>query len=439
MRKLYIFSVLFVLAAAFSVKASYGIPAFARKYQTTCMTCHYAFPALNAFGKAFMNNGFRWPGGDSNYVKEDPISLGADGNKRAFPDAVWPSDMPGTVPLSVFVTGLVNYDAMSSIAKWDFNIPNYLNILCGGTLGNDFSFFGETELTNAGNAYAFDFTVFVQWDASPEFHIKAGEVRADPTFRELKLTTNDYNIEDLTSRNGWSFGITQFGLEISGALNGIDNHGGLTYRLGVVNGQGISSAKPNSGSCGKVNCHNNQANQIKPSKDFCGKVTYKFGGLSETGETKVVKPGAQKPYIDNSLTLGGFFYKGTESGTVDENLTVFGGDIDFWFNRFILNGSLMYMNSDMPDTANPGATSNRKSLAYYAQANGIIFPWLIALVRYEWTRADIHSADQPYMSVIPGITILPRANIKMNIEAKKYLDKLNSKNNTFNLRISFAM
>jgi len=399
----------FFVASLF-VEDSYGIPAFSRKYQTSCMTCHYAFPTLNAFGKAFMNNGFRWPGGDSNYVKEEPVSLKGDG--------VLPSDMPGTVPLSVDLTGLVNYDAMNN-AKWDFNIPNFLNLAFGGTLGSSFSFYGETGFVNAGNAYAFDFTAFIQWDQSPGFHIKAGEVRADPTLGNLKLTTNDYNIEDLTSRNGWSFSNTQFGFELWGALNGTGNHGGLTYRLGIVNGQGITS--------------------IKPTKDFCGKVTYKIGGLSETGVTKGVKSAPSKPYMDNSLTLGGYFYEGTESGGVDEKLTVFGGDADLWLDRFIINSSLMYMNSDEPDNLYAGNSPNRKSLAYYVQANGFIYPWIIALVRYEWTREDVHSGFQPVMAVIPGITILPKANIKINLEGKKYIDFLDKKNNTFNARISFAM
>jgi len=438
MRKFFMFLCLFVLIAVFSVKDSFGIPAFSRKYQTSCVTCHYAYPMLNAFGKAFMNNGFRWPGGDSNYVKEEPVSLGAPGNKRAFPDAVWPSDIPGTSPVSIYLTELINYKAMSDTAKWDFNIPNYLNIMYGGTLGNSFSFFGETEFVREYNAINFDFSAFIQWDLYPELHIKAGEVRADPTFRDLRLTVSDYNIEDLTSRNGWNLSNTQFGLEVSGAVNGIGNRGGLTYRMGVVNGQGITQANTPKGTCGHVACHSNH-NTGKPTKDICGKVTYKFGGLSVTGETKGVKSREEKSYKDNSLTLGGYFYKGTESGTANENLTVLGGDIDIWYERFIINSSLMYMNSDMPDTVNLNATSNRKSLAFYIQTNGVIFPWLMALFRYEWTKADLRGGYQPVISVIPGITILPRANIKIDLEGKKYLDNLNSKNNSFYLRINFAM
>jgi hypothetical protein len=73
------------------VTDSYGIPAFSRKYKTSCSTCHYAFPMLNAFGKAFKNHGYRWPGGDENYVKEEPVSLGVEGYKKVWPDAIWPS------------------------------------------------------------------------------------------------------------------------------------------------------------------------------------------------------------------------------------------------------------------------------------------------------------------------------------------------------------
>ena len=39
-----------------------AIPAFARKYRTTCATCHAPIPRLNAFGEQFAANGFEFPG-----------------------------------------------------------------------------------------------------------------------------------------------------------------------------------------------------------------------------------------------------------------------------------------------------------------------------------------------------------------------------------------
>ncbi len=54
-----------------------AVPAFARKYQTSCQTCHIVFPKLNAFGEAFRLRGYRMPGETADMVKEPPVSLGA--------------------------------------------------------------------------------------------------------------------------------------------------------------------------------------------------------------------------------------------------------------------------------------------------------------------------------------------------------------------------
>lgn len=40
------------------------IPAFARKYRTTCATCHAMVPRLNAFGERFAANGFEMMPGE---------------------------------------------------------------------------------------------------------------------------------------------------------------------------------------------------------------------------------------------------------------------------------------------------------------------------------------------------------------------------------------
>ena len=58
-----------------AVPTADAIPAFSRKYRTSCATCHVAFPKLNAFGEAFRNNGYRMPGGDEDYLADDPVSL----------------------------------------------------------------------------------------------------------------------------------------------------------------------------------------------------------------------------------------------------------------------------------------------------------------------------------------------------------------------------
>src|SRR4029077_13852851 len=74
---------LFILLAA--VPGAYAIPAFARKYQTSCTTCHTNFPELNDFGEAFKRHGFKFPKDDEEFVKDPPLLLGAKAQKQAFP------------------------------------------------------------------------------------------------------------------------------------------------------------------------------------------------------------------------------------------------------------------------------------------------------------------------------------------------------------------
>lgn len=415
-KSLYILTFI-ILSLTLLMKESYSIPAFSRKYKTSCSTCHYVFPKLNAFGKAFKNNGYRYPVDDKGFVKEEPVSLGSEGYKKVWPDAIWPADIPGTSPLSVLAIGRINYEALSDV-KWGFEIPHEVEVLYAGTIGENFSFFGEIEMENEDNEIEFAFPFALQYDLDPGFHIRAGMVHSDPTPEHLRLTRNHFNVASLRSRNGWRFRDHQYGLELLGAFSGIGNRGGLTYRFGVVNGKGLTA--------------------LKPQKDFYGKVTYKIGGLSEIGGTKGVKKSQSSEfYIDNSLRLGGFFYAGTqtEEGAKDENLAVFGGDLDFWYDRFIVNSTVMFMNSDLVDT-----TDERKSLAYYVQGNSVIYPWLIGIVRYEWEDRDIDNDNiEPVNAIIPGITVVARANIKLMFEFKKYLDEANKKNDSFTLQINFGI
>lgn len=409
----FLFLAQFIILIPFDT--SNAIPTFSRKYQTSCSTCHYAFPMLNAFGEAFKNNGYRYPGGDENYRKEEAVSLGSEGYKRVWPDAIWPADLPATSPVSILAVGRINYNAVGEV-KWEFEIPHELEILYSGTIGEDFSFFGEVEVENEGNEIEIAYPFALQYDNSPAFHIRVGMVQADPTPNHTRLTRNNYNIASFKSRNGWRFRDENIGIEFWGAANSAGERGGFTYRLGVVNGQGISD--------------------VNKEKDFYGRLTYKIGGLGEIGGTEGSASETSEFYIDNSVTLGAFFYKGTASkdGSDDEDFTVFGGDADLWYERFIANAALMLMNSDIPLKA------ERKSLVYYLQGNYVIYPWLIGYARYEWEDKDTDSdVVEPVNSIIPGITVMARANIKFILEFKKFLDDVNKDKDTFTLQINFGI
>src|SRR6202007_610738 len=82
-----------------------AIPAFARKYQTSCPPCHNNYPELNDFGEAFKKNGFKFPKDDETFVKEPPVLLGAKAQKEAFPGAVYPGEIPGFLPIAFRYAG----------------------------------------------------------------------------------------------------------------------------------------------------------------------------------------------------------------------------------------------------------------------------------------------------------------------------------------------
>src|SRR5512137_2779606 len=88
-----------------TARAALGVPAFARKYGTSCLTCHTVYPKLTPFGEAFRRNGYRFPGVDSDYVKQDTVPLGQDANKKTFPNSVWPDSIPISAPIAFGANG----------------------------------------------------------------------------------------------------------------------------------------------------------------------------------------------------------------------------------------------------------------------------------------------------------------------------------------------
>src|ERR1700730_15260586 len=97
-----------------SVPKTSAIPAFSRKYQTSCGTCHVNYPELNDFGEAFKRNGFKFPKDDETFVKEPPVLLGAKAQKEAFPGAIFPGEIPGYLPIGFPIFGQFQLDRQAA-------------------------------------------------------------------------------------------------------------------------------------------------------------------------------------------------------------------------------------------------------------------------------------------------------------------------------------
>lgn len=335
-----------LLLLAVAPKAD-AIPAFSRKYQTSCATCHVAFPKLNAFGEAFRNQGYRMPGGDEQYEADEPVSLGAEPWKRLWPEAIWPGSVPYLPPVSFYIDNTYVVEPGADINN-DFLFPNNVSLLTGGTFGSTFSFYGRINLFAPGQ----DLHVHRLFGQANDlgtnlFNVRFGQMepRAVPFSRSRSLITSDYLINSQTfplrewlevgeggddhdaeaddheagaddhavepvddhdaggsdaHAHGGDFalGTTQQGIEVWGVADGFGGKGGFEYGVGVVNGNG-------SGDFADTGSNDNNS-----SKDFYGRGAYKIGGLSLLGDPEGA-PAQSDNWRDDSLTVGAFAYRGS--------------------------------------------------------------------------------------------------------------------------------
>lgn len=404
-----------LLALLLTCTVGNAAPNFARKYKTSCSTCHYAYPKLNAFGKAFFNNGYRYPAGqDAEMTKEEPVSLGSESQKRVFPDAVWPADIPGTTPLSIHAISRAYYKPDSEVKTY-FEFPHELEVLFGGTMGETFSMFGEVELEIEDNEVETVFPFFLQYDCRPWLHVRVGTVSPEVTGNHHRLTREHNNVASLRGRNGWRLRDEQSGAEVWGARNGPGGRGGLTYGVGLVNGQDIIDANS--------------------EKDLYVRAAYKFKGLGELGGTEGQASETSAFYVDDSAKIGGFAYLGTTSkeGAGDEDLTALGLTFDLWYRRANLSGALMSMSSKI------SGASDRTSLAWFAEGNYVVYPWLIGVARYERTDADTDDdTKDPVTTLIPAVVAVARPNIKFSLEYKLPLDDASKKSKALVMQMNYA-
>jgi hypothetical protein len=129
-----------LLAALVTLSAgpTAAMPAFARRYQTTCQTCHaYAFPELNPFGRRFKENGYQYPRGAEEAYRakatDRPSGTPVDVLREA------PLALRGQVRASV---EHLHGASPARVANGLF-FPARLDLIAGGSLATDLSAFAS--------------------------------------------------------------------------------------------------------------------------------------------------------------------------------------------------------------------------------------------------------------------------------------------------------
>jgi hypothetical protein len=429
-----------VLALASAPAAA--VPVFARKYQTSCQTCHSAFPKLNPFGEAFRLNGYHLPGETEEQIKEEPVSLGAEAYKKVWPSAVYPGTIPGHVPLAINVKMADLYvsshdETGTQIVHNDFQFPQEANLFSAGTMGDVLSFFSEVtfeQTPDGGGEVGIEHArLHVNSPFGPPHTVnfKIGKFAPDVAdgFQEMWLMTNN-GVDTLFAYNpigvdgGTGLAEEDAGISLPGLVQGIEFYGvahhRLFYTVGVANGLGPSAAGAFDGNS---------------SKDVYARVDYKFGGMGLDGDTTGVQLPSEN-WRENSLRVGLFGYHGDGSGIdfelagEDETALLqqdrsydregvyvswYHGDLNIF--GVALQGKDRLRTADAETGDRIGDTSPTYH-SWFLQADYVIRPPFQVSLRYEQLQPGDRSVDNLEL-VNANFTYLMRANVKAMLEYQR--------------------
>ena len=395
---------------------AHAIPVFARKYRTSCTTCHTGFNKLNSFGEAFRQNGYNIPGGrDVALVKEEPVSLGAEAWKRVFPEAVWPGAIPSNVPVAFLVHQRMNIKENNEPTT-NFNFPHEFELHTAGTLTENISFWGEVVLDEDGENKAAVERMFMRfndlfsqdrwggfgWLPEDALNLKVGlfDLMAAPIAEPTRRTLSRPIVYDFTiGSNPFKFSQGQAGFEASGVL--FNRFG---YQSAIVNGNG------------SVNDNNDP-------KDFYYRFSYKLGGmgLDGAGGASTEELAQTDNWVDNSVTLGTFGYFGSAklSGATfkEDRFRRIGVDGRVNFRNLDLYGALMLGRDEKPST--DITIRDVDATAYFLEGDYVIKPWLIGALRYEGVKFSerLSAAKATNNAIVANLAAFARANVRFMIEA----------------------
>ncbi len=385
--------VLGVVSGILATPQAQAVPVFARKYQTSCQTCHIAFPKLTAFGEAFRRSGYRFPAGeDEDATVEEPIALGREAHKKVWPNAVWPGVIPRTGFMSTQMGSTLVLTPEQETELSFANMGANVGLNFAGTFSDVFSAWAGA-VVRANTSGGFDvelervFTVIKPFD-DPIVNVRIG--RFEPQLMTFTIhRTFGFgpwilltNIGD----NELTFDPVQLGIEVSGVPFGRFN-----YVVGVVEGAG---------------------NELNSPKDVYARVAYKLGGMRLDGVGGATEP---EPWRDTSVQLGAFGYYGQAKigdpavATQRDRFYVVGGDVNASWRDLNIIVAFSIGENRRPLLATPRDGVSTWQL--FAQADYVVFPWLIPTARYE--RRSIGGSESDRIS--GGIYTLIQANIRAQV------------------------
>jgi len=346
MRRIFVAFFLVVNLGILTTQAN-AVPVFARKYNTTCFTCHTTPPLLNDFGLRFQANGYQLPGTLERYAQADQ-----------------PSFLMGMVaqPMFQYSESKDNLGATPTTTSTSFSGIE-VALFTSASLGSHFSFYtglpidyfsGQQTTINVETANLM-YTDALN-DGTGSLNFRIGEFRFLIPYQHQVLLANQdplvytyrpFDGKNVTTANTLSFADPNFGVSAFGMIPGIAE--GLRYDIGFTGGTSSDI-------------------DLKNSKAI-------FGSLNQT------------IYLNNApLRIGAFFYGGSQlvtntndtaggvappqwtnnSSRIGINLECY----DPWTKRFDFYSQYLMGKDDNVDTAGVGYTET----GGFVGVNVIIFP-----------------------------------------------------------------
>jgi len=406
LKRLFIFIIASLIFSLILEKEGGAIPAFARKYRTSCTTCHVVFPKLNDFGEAFRANGFQIPQDDEIYVKDEPVSLGAEEWKMMWPYSVWPGEFPHLPPIA-FLTRFAIKQREKGDVKGDFTFPETFLFLVGGTLGRDISFFGH--IGEGRRVYIQFNNLFDNKIPRYALNLRIGlfepGVVAFSNERRLTVVQNLFSTFNLEFANGNANNFQfdrQSGFEIDGVL-----FSRFKYLFGLTNGSGDS---PDNNS----------------KKDFYYRTAFKLWGMGFDGAGAELEESLKQTenWQDNSITVGHFGYFGANTASDvaglgrKYNIDFIRLGVDFRINYQDLDLVGAYLWGDDENPANDGFDVG--SSLFFCEANYVFFPWLVGALRFEDLNFKGPNSEDlnEIKKFIVSATVSIRANLKVVVDGE---------------------
>lgn len=368
-----------------------AVPSFARRYGTSCQTCHVAFPKLTPFGEAFRANGYRFPAGEEEDASEDePVVLGHDAFKKIFPDSVWPGRAPGQIPLAATMASNMRFtDHGSPKVSFD-SLGGSIGMTFASPVDDTFSVWAGARIAGQGDEYEAELErvfVVVQPFDGPDANLRVG--RFEPRFGAVTVHRTlgfaPFFLTTPMNDNEFTIDPDQLGVEAFGILGGR-----FSYAAGLVEGRG---------------------NLANTAKDGYARLSYKLGGMRPDGIGGATDP---QPWRETSLAVGAFGYIGQStvgnvSASQRDSFGLAGADLDFHWRDLNLIASFAYQRNDRPSLADP--EDEGKAFHVFSQADYVVYPWLVPTLRYE--HQNLNSAKTRRVS--GGVFVLLRANVRAQI------------------------